>query len=452
MQHWRSDLKRFLLVLAATLLLGYLIDQVALTLLLVLACYSLLNFLQLRRLSRWLADNPTSTQSEPPESFGQWGDILDGIYRLQKQERKASAYLENIINKAQESSAALEVAVVMIDKHNKLDWWNLAATTLLGLQFPKDRNQLVTNLIRDPRFSEYFHKENYTQPLKLHAPGDSNRILELEIALFGEHERIMIARDITQLHRLELMRKDFVGNVSHELGTPITVIKGYLEAIIDNMDDLDEKWRKPILQMHQQSGRMENIVKDLLMLSSLETKALPRQRDSINLHKLLHEIGNDTQQAFAAKNHVFTVVCDRNVRLFGDRAELYSAISNLVVNAAKYTPAKGVIDISAGTAGDYFEISVRDDGPGIAAKHIPRLTERFYRVDDSRSSETGGTGLGLAIVKHVLVRHGGELDVQSKLGAGSSFTCRLPLSRVSLAEDNEMLKPKDTNMPVSEAQ
>ncbi len=451
MLNWRNEVKRFLLIVSATLVLGYLLGQLTLTLLIVLTCFCVVNFYQLRRLSNWLAKNPSSTQSEPPESIGKWGDVFDGIYRLQKQERKAQAYLENIINKAQESSAVLEMAVVMVDKHNKLDWWNLAATKLLGLQFPRDKNQLVTNLIRDPRFSKYFHNEKYDEPLKLNAPGDSTRILEIQIALFGEHERLMLVRDITQLHRLESMRKDFVGNVSHELGTPITVIKGYLEAIIDNMDDLDKKWQKPILQMHQQSTRMENIVKDLLMLSSLETKSLPHQRDSVNLSKLLNEIKSDTQQIFADKHHDFSVDCDPKVSIFADRAELYSAISNLVVNAAKYTPARGQIRITAGPSEDGFDIAVTDNGIGIEERHIPRLTERFYRVDDSRSSETGGTGLGLAIVKHVLVRHGGELDVQSKFGQGSTFICRLPGNRISLTEEEQLPQLADSKIPISES-
>ena len=195
MQNWLTEVKRFLLILAVVVTLGFLSGQPLLALLTALAVYAVVNFYQLRRLYRWLSNYPAVNHEEPPESFGLWGDIFDGIYRLQRQERKASAYLESIIAKAQESSSVLEMAVVMIDKHNNLDWWNEASTTLLGLQYPNDKNQPVTNLIRDPRFAEYFYSEDYEQPLKLNAPGDASRILEFQIALFGEHERLMIVRE-----------------------------------------------------------------------------------------------------------------------------------------------------------------------------------------------------------------------------------------------------------------
>lgn len=432
MQAWRAELKRHFLILAAVSLAGFATGELVLAWLLLFVSYAVFNFYQLLRLSKWLAKDHSSNKSAPPEGFGLWGGIFDGIYRLQKQERRASAYLENIVNKAQESSAALEMAVIMIDRQNNLDWWNQASESLLGLRYPQDRRQPVTNLIRDPRFFEYFSGNAYDEPLKLSAPGDSGRVLEFQIALFGENERLMIARDITQLHRLELMRKDFVGNVSHELGTPITVIKGYLEAIMDNMHDLDDKWRKPIRQMHQQSSRMENIVKDLLLLSSLETKTRPRPQDSFSLLQLLSEIRNDTQQIFAKKSHDFRLECDENLQFLGERGELYSAISNLLTNAAKYTPDNGTIMVSATNSEAGLEIVIQDNGIGIESHHLPRLTERFYRVDVSRSSETGGTGLGLAIVKHIVGRHDGELSIDSEVGKGSRFTCLFPTNRVRL--------------------
>jgi two-component system phosphate regulon sensor histidine kinase PhoR len=288
----------------------------------------------------------------------------------------------------------------------------------------------VTNLIRDPAFTAYFGRNVYDEPLHINAPGDSGKRLEIQIALFGENERLIIVRDISQLHRLELMRKDFVGNVSHELGTPITVIKGYLEAILDNIQDLDGKWEKPVIQMHQQSSRMENIVKDLLALSALETGTPSRKQSSFALIQLLSEIVNDARQIFAQQDHQFSLSCDENIKFIGDRGELYSAIANLVSNAAKYTPYQGKINILIRLSEDFLEAHVEDNGPGIEAQHLPRLTERFYRVDVSRSSETGGTGLGLAIVKHIVNRHDGELTVSSEVGKGSCFTCRFPLSRV----------------------
>jgi two-component system phosphate regulon sensor histidine kinase PhoR len=429
LQNWRKEIKRLLLILAGVATIGLISGQLAPVLTIALLIYSVHNLYQLYRMYSWLEQAPSALDTAPPESFGLWGDIFDGIYRLQKQERKASAYLENIINKAQESSAALEMAVIVIDKQNNLDWWNRASESMLGLKYPQDRKLPVTNLIRNPKFADYFHNEAYDDPLKITAPGDSNKMLEYQIALFGEHERLMIVRDITQLHRLESMRKDFVGNVSHELGTPITVIKGYLEAIIDNIDGLEERWRKPMIQMHQQSNRMEAIVRDLLLLSTLETRTLAKQQDTINLHALFSEIKNDTQSIFQNRSHEFIIDCPADLKIKGVRSELYSAISNLAVNSAKYTPEDGVIVVKASEDKTHIKIEVIDNGIGIESQHIPRLTERFYRVDSSRSSDTGGTGLGLAIVKHVLARHDGELEIESELGRGSSFICKIPLAR-----------------------
>ena len=395
-----------------------------------LGSYVLFNLMQLHRLTKWLAKDHASDRSAPPEGFGLWGGVFDGIYRLQKQERRASAYLENIVNKAQESSAALEMAIIMVDRNNTLDWWNEATESLLGLRYPEDRRLPVTNLIRDPAFTAYFGRNVYDEPLNINAPGDSDKRLEIQIALFGENERLIIVRDVSQLHRLELMRKDFVGNVSHELGTPITVIKGYLEAILDNVQDLDGRWEKPLIQMHQQSSRMENIVKDLLALSALETGTPSKKQSSFALTQLLSEIVNDARQIFAQQDHQFSLSCDENIEFIGDRGELYSAIANLVSNAARYTPYQGKISILIRLSENFLEAHVEDNGPGIEAQHLPRLTERFYRVDVSRSSETGGTGLGLAIVKHIVNRHDGELTISSEVGKGSCFTCRFPLSRV----------------------
>ncbi len=430
MQNWRSELKRLCLLLALAAVIGYAAGHVSWVMLISLGLYYLYNLYQLRRFNLWLNRASSEADSDPPESFGLWGDIFDGIYRLQKQERRASSYLANIIDKAQESSAALEMAVVMINKQGNLDWWNLAAEKLLGLQFPRDRHQSITNLVRDPRFSNYFHNEQYDETLRMDAPGDKNKILEFQIALFGENERLMIVRDVTQLHRLESMRKDFVGNVSHELGTPITVIKGYLEAILDNLDGMDAKWHKPMQQMHQQSQRMENIVRDLLMLSSLETKGLTKTQDVIDLRELFAEIESETQQMFKDRGHSFEIECDPAYTVTGKRSELHSAISNLVVNAAKYTAAGGHIRLSAGRGAKSLEIVVQDNGIGIENHHIPRLTERFYRIDGSRSTVTGGTGLGLAIVKHILARHEGMLEVESDYGKGSRFICILPIERL----------------------
>ncbi|MXZ32660.1 MAG: DUF3329 domain-containing protein, partial [Gammaproteobacteria bacterium] len=329
MHYWRAEILRLLLVLAVTALIGWLAGNIPAALLVGVTAYLTINYLQLWRLRNWLKGNPSAIQTEPPESFGLWGEVFDGIYKLGRQEQKTRDYLESIIRKAQESSSALEIAVIMIDREGSLVWWNLAGTRLLGFEYPRDQGHPVTNLVRDPRFSQYFHDADYSESLKLPAPGDNSRTLEFEIALFGERERLMIVRDVTRLHRMELMREDFVGNVSHELGTPITVIKGYVENIMDNVRDLDEKWRKPLRQMLQQSTRMENIVRDLLMLTALETKEVKRQQKPFNIRQLIQEIQQDTEQVYQSRSHEFDFSCDPELEIVGDRAELYSALSNL---------------------------------------------------------------------------------------------------------------------------
>ena len=431
MYSWRTELKYCLVALGFSSAIGLLIGELILMWLLTLLTLTIFNLYQLRRLNRWLLSASTENNIDPPNSFGLWGNIFDIIYRTLKQEKKSSYLLGIILGKAQESTAILEAAVMMADKHGNLEWWNLSSEKLLGFKKSQDRNQPITNLINDPQFYEYFYSEKYDETLRIESPTNPQRIIEYQIALFGESQRIIIARDVTQIQRLENMRKDFVGSVSNELSTPITVFKGYLETIIDNTKDLDPKWEKPMLQMKQQAHRMENVVRDLLVLSALETKTLPKLQEKINISTLINEIEADTQQMFLEKSHQFSSDCDESVLITGKRSELYSTISNLVVNAAKYTPHYGKIELFAKLSEESFNISVQDNGIGIEPQHLPRLTERFYRVDISRSSETGGTGLGLAIVKHILMRHDADLEISSETGKGSLFICKLPLARVS---------------------
>ncbi|MDP3516322.1 MAG: phosphate regulon sensor histidine kinase PhoR [Pseudohongiella sp.] len=428
--NWHDAIKRLLISFFALLLAGWLVGEPALVVLAGTLGYLVYHLRQLRRLYNWLRDTDFSEPSPPPESKGIWGYIFDGIYLLQRRERQALLELKSIIDKAQESTAALELAVVMINNRGGLEWWNPAAEQLIGLQTPKDKNQLVINLIREPAFIDYFNKAKFNRPLKLSSPANPTNMLEFQITTFGEGERLMLVRDISQLHRLEMMRKDFVGNVSHELRTPITVITGYLETMLDDKQNLPARWIKPIEQMAQQSHRMENIIRDLLTLSQLETRASSKQQSAIQLCSLLREVKQDAEQVFADKAHIITLDCADDIYVNGNLSELYSAISNLVLNAAKYTQAHGSIVLRVEKSTRGLSIAVSDNGPGIAPHHIPRLTERFYRVDESRSADTGGTGLGLAIVKHVLARHNGKLEISSQPGKGSQFTCLLPVERI----------------------
>ena len=430
LREWQIEIKRVLIVLAASWLVGMVLGAVSLIMVLSVLGYLAHSFYQLLIFQRWLRNLANDERQEPPESSGVWGEIFDGIYRLQRRERDAVQYLKSILDKAQESSAALEIAVVMISAKDHLSWWNKAAETLLGFRTEQDQQQTVTNLLREPRFIEYFEKRLYAEPLRITSPINKKQMLEFQITLFGEGERLMLVRDVSQMHRLESMRTDFVGNVSHELRTPITVINGYLETLLDHRDTLAPRWIKPLEQMHQQAQRMENIVRDLLTLSRLETKSLPRVQDEILVPSLLREIKNEAELAFAAKQHTYFLECDGDYRLRGSTNELYSAISNLVFNASKYTPTSGEIHIYLRGTERGLDVEVQVNGAGIEEHHLPRLTERFYRVDESRSTDTGGTGLGLAIVKHVLARHGATLEIFSTLGTGSRFICHFPAERL----------------------
>lgn len=425
-QNWKQELNRVLVLLFAGGALGFLFGNVLLCLLLTLISYIIFSLIQLRKLNRWLDRLHQDKTRPPPESSGYWDILFDDISKLNREGEKARKDLQHILDRAQSSVSALDIGVVLIDRNNSLEWWNRKAELLLGIRFPVDRGQASSNLIRDPAFTSYFSQDDYGEPLIISSPLNSNTILEFSITRFGQNEKLVIVRDITQVHRLEMMRKDFVGNVSHELRTPITVISGYLENLLDNAHVLDEKWKKAIEQMHQQSKRVENILRDLLILSRLETRATSSDLTEINVRDLLNEARNDTLNIFEAHHHNVTVECDGELKLEADRGELYSAVSNLCINAAKYTPEGGKIQLQGLRSANGIEISVQDNGIGIEAQHIPRLTERFYRVDVSRSTSTGGTGLGLAIVKHILARHGATLHIESEFGKGSRFTCRFP--------------------------
>lgn len=430
-QDWRSEINRILILLGMAAFLGWLFNHLLLFLLLAAWGYIGFSLVQMRRLNKWLRELTRDLDAQPPYSTGFWDALFDGFYRLHRGERMANRELQQILARAQASVSALDIGVILIDGENSLEWWNVAAGALLGIRYPQDQGQPITNLLRDPGFISYLEQKAFQEPLALASPVNASLVLEFQLTQLGEREKIMIVRDITRLHKLELTRKDFVANVSHELRTPLTVIGGYLENLSENRQALDPKWHKALEQMQQQARRMENIVTDLLLLSQLETKPASQQLTSVDVHKLLEDVSHDLRNIFADKRHQVIVDCPGGLSLTGSRDELYSAISNLAVNAAKYTPPGGTIELVGQRSGNQLEISVVDNGIGIDPQHIPRLTERFYRVDAGRSSGNGGTGLGLAIVKHILVRHDGSLSIRSKPGQGSRFVCRFPQSRIA---------------------
>mgnify|MGYP003112202064 CR=1 FL=1 len=382
---------------------------------------------QLFALYTWLI---REEHTEPPDSVGLWGEFYTRLEHLFQQERRAQENLQGIILRAQQSVNALEDAVVLIDSHGYLEYWNHAAHRLMGLNEEKDLGQPLTNLIRHPRFTEYLSRGDFREPLEIPGPVDDNRILQFRITEFGVGDQLILARDVTRLHHLEEMRKDFVANVSHELKTPLTVLKGYLETLQDTVPEEQARLRRALSQMASQSQRMEALVHDLLLLSRLESTNTDNTHQAVTVHGMLKRMRESALALAPDKHHEIVLEVPETARLVANPAELESAFGNLITNAVKYTPEGGHILIRWWQDDKGAHFSVSDDGIGIDPKHIPRLTERFYRPDTSRVTQTGGTGLGLAIVKHVLIRHGARLEIRSELGKGSVFTCHFPPERL----------------------
>jgi len=429
-QDWQGALvRRLLLLLGGCLLLGLLTGEYAWVLVIGLSGYLIWTLRQLLRLQRWL--HRADPDEPPPDSAGIWGDVFDNLYQMQRRDLRLRGELQGIIDRAQGSTAALKDAVIMLDSDGNLEWWNPAANRLLGLKKPQDAGHPIGNLVRHPAFKEYFDGGNYDQPLELASPVDDRIRLQFNITRYGNREHLLLVRDVTRLHQLEQMRKDFVANVSHELRTPLTVIAGYLETLLENADAVNPRWLRALQQMNQQAGRMQHLLNDLLLLARLETSSRPTDNQPVAVGLLLQSIISDARALSGSRGHLISLDADPALLLKGSETELRSAFSNLVFNAVKYTPDGGSVHVRWWADEVGAHLSVEDSGIGIEQKHLPRLTERFYRVDSSRASSTGGTGLGLAIVKHVLLRHQGRLDISSTPGQGSRFSCHFQNSQVS---------------------
>lgn len=420
---FKAELRRLILILIVCLGIGLLTSQLDWVLFLGVLSYVIFMLYQMRKLNQWLLDQ---NATEPPEASGIWGDIFDNIYNLQRHQQAETRNLQAVIKRIQEITSALKDGIIILDWRGHLDFWNPAAHRLIGFH-GKDQGQSVINFIRHPKFVSYFEAGDYDEALELPSPRQSNKQLQFQITRFGQNERLIVVRDVTQLHSLEQMRQDFIANVSHEMRTPLTVINGYVETLSDSNNF--PEWKKPLQQMQQQAQRMTLLVNDLIMLSKLETTEIGHNQKRIALEPLLISIKNEAEALGNNKNQTITLSCETSTLLLANEKELHSAFSNLAINAVKYTPENGRIDLRLWQDSQHIYFSVSDNGPGIDSKHIPRLTERFYRVDASRNSSTGGTGLGLAIVKHVLLRLDGELKISSEVDKGSVFTCVLPITR-----------------------
>ncbi len=383
---------------------------------------------QLVRFTRWLQKGKKHPRPHP---LGIWGAVMLRIDELSGRGQKRKRKLNRMLSGFLESTGALPDATVVLNDEGRLDWWNSAASDFIGVDRKQHKGALIDDLIPDPVFLKYLHAGQYNRPLHIPSPVNDSISLEVRIVPYGQGKRLLQARDITRLNQLETVRRDFVANVSHEIRTPLTVVHGYVETMIESREAFLGPWKGILGQIHTQTLRMQRIVEDLLLLSRLETRRTSEREAIVDVAGLIRTIAGNARQLSGEQQHVIEFEADSRLRLVGNFHELESAFANLVFNAVRYTPSNGSIKIRWWLSGSGPCFSVTDTGIGIAAEHIPRLTERFYRVDVGRSRESGGTGLGLAIVKHVLTRHDARLSVTSEPGKGSEFVCHFPHARVA---------------------
>lgn len=394
-----------------------------------LSLFALIDTARGFRLLRWLR---TRREEPPPRDAGLWGEIGYRVEGLILRGEREAALERTRLAQFRSAIEASPNGVVMLDCNDQIEWLNSVAADHFGLDPTRDLRQRITNLVRAPAFVDYMQQGDWGAPVKAPRPRGQGS-LSILIRPYGEGQKLILSADVTEIERTDGMRRDFVANVSHEIRTPLTVLSGFIETMTD-LPLTDVERRRVLSLMAQQTTRMQALVSDLLTLASLEGSPRPPVDRWVSLVKLLAEVRSDAA-ALSAGRHRISMEGDPAVQIAGNEAELASAIANLVNNAVRYTPDGGTIDVAwrllASGAG---ELSVTDDGIGIDREHLPRLTERFYRGDSSRSRDTGGTGLGLAIVKHVVQRHGGELSIQSEPGMGATFRLVFPAARIRFLE------------------
>ena len=436
---WTSEAWRIAGVLAAAWVVGLLLGVPGYALALAAGGYLLWHLYNLHRFERWMS---IGLSAPPPAGNAIIDELVARIRAFQHRHRDQKRKLTAILDRFREATTAMPDGTVVTDARGRIEWFNEAATRLFGLRPGQDIGHRIDNLVRNPLFTQRLLRGEFSEPVEFPSPRDDRVMLQIHVVRFGNEQRLIIVRDVTRLHQLEKIRQDFVANVSHELRTPLTVIAGFLETMQDEPDEeFRSKWGSSLDLMQGQSTRMRQIVEDLLLLSRLESNKHTSARDAVSVPSMLASIREDAARLAPERRHRIDLDADEDLWLYGNDAELRSAFSNVVFNAVRYTPANGSIHITWQGEDGGARLDVVDDGIGIAAHHIPRLSERFYRVDVSRSRESGGTGLGLAIVKHVLSRHGGRLEIQSELGKGSRFSCIFPAAAVKRHESTMEPEP-----------
>lgn len=359
---------------------------------------------------------------------GIWQQMFSRFSYEHERGTRYKAQHRKLLREFQASTDAMPDGAAIVDANNEIRFCNRAAKELAGLKRKKDRGQRIDNILRDPELTKMLNSGDYSTVVEIPSPVKDGSWLSCRVIPFGENQKLIMLRDVTDRIRMQRTRRDFVANASHELRSPLTVISGYLDSLADD-ESMPSDWAKPVAQMRGQAQRMNLVVSDLIELSRLEGSGTAVTDESIDVSGVLNAVYNSMQDSVAGRDVAIQV--DAELKLLGSASEIHSLVSNLLSNAIRYTQPDGVIRLRWQAVKDGAELGVSDNGEGIASEHIPRLTERFFRVDRGRSRDDGGIGLGLAIVKHILNRHNADLQVQSELGTGSDFICLFPKSRLS---------------------
>lgn len=378
------------------------------------------------QLQSWLKK---PTLKEIPEGASLWEDVFNALLKYERSNNLKKSELNAALERFNTVANAIPDGLVILSATNEIEWCTANAESQLGLNLTTDKNLPIVNLVRNSNFIGYLYNEIYDEPFKLKDARNTEVILEIWLIQLGSKQKLLISRDITQLEKVDAMRRDFIANVSHELRTPLTVVGGFIETLSDMEGAIPENLRGYFDMMQDQTTRMRRLIEDLLTLSHIESNTQPPEDNPIDMSSLVNMLLNDAN-ALSMGKHKITADTAAGLDLSGAVDELQSALGNLVSNAVRYTPQGGKIHISWQLHNKQAVFSVTDNGIGIEQQHIARLTERFYRVDRGRSRETGGTGLGLSIVKHILTRHQAKLEIKSEMGVGSTFSAIFPKERI----------------------
>jgi two-component system phosphate regulon sensor histidine kinase PhoR len=432
---WSKPLTTFLLLALCALIIWPLFGAVpaliALNLgLLVWLLRLLRNLFQFRR---WLRNPSVDTE---PSGWGLWEGAYAALFRMVRSQRQSESSLSIALARFRQAGAAMPDGMVILDEDDRIHWCNPQAEAHFGIDLSRDAGQQITYLVRHPQFGAYLATHDYSEPLLIKLPRNMQATLAVQSVPYGDKQKLIMSRDVTHAERVETMRRDFVANVSHELRSPLTVLCGFLETLVDARTLDPQVVRRVLRLMQDQADRMHRLVQDLLTLSRIESAQNPVGDDLVDVPELVRALQREAVALSSGKHQVQAEI-ESGDWIRGSEAELHSAFGNLVTNAVRYTPHGGQIRLRWLRQDGEPRFVVEDNGIGIEAQHIPRLTERFYRVDRGRSRETGGTGLGLAIVKHVMSRHQGQLEIKSEPGRGSRFSAVFPAQRIALPQKQD---------------